>query len=409
MFKDQQRIILHCDCNGYYASVECLLRPELKDVPMAVTGNPENRHGIILAKNQLAKDAGVLTAETIIEAKRKCPNLVCVRPHHELYAEYSVKLNNIYLEYTDRVEPFGIDESFLDVTRTWQDFSNSPKDFADLLRNRIRQDLGLTISVGVSYNKILAKLGSDLKKPDATTVITENDLESIVWPLDINNLLYVGKVTAKRLRAVNINTIGEIAKTDPEFLAGYLGKIGENLSIYARGLEDSEVQKYTELDEAKSIGNGQTFSEDLISWPKINQGLQELVAEVAIRLRKSNKVANVIQVQLKSSNFQVFSRQTTLTEHIQNYEQIWSVVQQLIQELWDQETPIRLLAVTAGGLENKDQVYTQISFSDLPLNNSDNFDKSNSNKEFEKQKKLNNLVYKLNQQMGGDYLKLGTE
>lgn len=160
---NSHRTILHCDCNGYYASVECLLRPELCHLPMAVTGNPENRHGIVLAKNQLAKEAGVITAETIAEAKRKCPNLICVSPQHDLYQEYSVKINNIYREYTERVEPFGIDESFLDMTDLWQNYAASPAKFADLLRKRIRESIGLTISVGVSFNKILAKLGSDFK------------------------------------------------------------------------------------------------------------------------------------------------------------------------------------------------------------------------------------------------------
>lgn len=421
------RTILHCDCNGYYASVECLMRPELYHIPMAVTGNPDNRHGIVLAKNQLAKEAGVITAETISEAKRKCPNLVCVSPHHDLYQEYSVKINNIYREYTERVEPFGIDESFLDMTDLWQNYAASPARFADLLRNRIRESIGLTISVGVSFNKILAKLGSDLKKPDATTVILPEDLTTKVWPLDITNLLYVGKVTAERLRVININTIGDIAKTDPAFLASYLGKIGENLSLYARGLENSEVQKYSELDEAKSIGNGMTFSEDLTDWTKINDGLSGLVDEVVARLIKAKKVCNVIQVQLKSSDFQVYSRQTTLSQHIQKHEQIWAIVWQLINELWDETTPIRLLAVTVSGLENQGEVYTQMSLADFVANidqtenisekylsqskikdaNQTVSDYNNQTKISTKQDQIKNLVFKLNQQMGGDFLKLG--
>ncbi|HHU52673.1 MAG TPA: DNA polymerase IV [Clostridiaceae bacterium] len=401
------RTILHCDCNGYYASVECLLRPELRNLPMAVTGNPENRHGIILAKNQLAKEAGVITAETISEAKRKCPDLICVSPHHDLYQEYSIKINNIYREYTERVEPFGIDESFLDMTDLWQNYAASPAQFADLLRKRIRESIGLTISVGVSFNKILAKLGSDFKKPDATTVILPEDLTTKVWPLDITNLLYVGKVTAERLRILNINTIGDIAKTDPDFLASYLGKIGENLSLYARGLENSEVQKYSELDEAKSIGNGMTFSEDLTGWEKIREGLSGLVDEVVTRLIKSKKVCNVIQVQLKSSDFQIFSRQTTLNRHIQKRDQVWPIVWQLINELWDETTPIRLLAVTVSGLENQGEVYTQMSFADIVSSNLSVADDSNKSKNSAKQDQIKNLIFELNQQMGGDFLKLG--
>ncbi|MGI6580322.1 MAG: DNA polymerase IV [Saccharofermentanales bacterium] len=406
------RTILHCDCNGYYASVECLLRPELRSLPMAVTGNPENRHGIILAKNQPAKEAGVITAETIAEAKRKCPDLICVSPQHDLYQEYSVKINNIYREYTERVEPFGIDESFLDMTDLWQNYAASPALFADLLRKRIRESIGLTISVGVSFNKILAKLGSDLKKPDATTVISPQDLVTKVWPLDITKLLYVGKATAERLRMLNINTIGDIAKTDPDFLAVYLGKIGKNLSLYARGLENSEVQKYSELDEAKSVGNGMTFSEDLTEWTKIRNGLSGLVDEVVARLEKSKKVGNVIQVQLKSSDFLVYSRQTTLDRHVHKRDQVWPVVWQLINELWDETTPVRLLAVTVSGLENQGEVYTQMSFADISSGSNQNVTDHNKDDDKQvrasaKQNQIKNLVFKLNQQMGGDYLKLG--
>ncbi|NLM18577.1 MAG: DNA polymerase IV [Clostridiaceae bacterium] len=405
---NSHRTILHCDCNGYYASVECLMRPELCYLPMAVTGNPENRHGIILAKNQLAKEAGVITAETISEAKRKCPHLVCVSPQHDLYQEYSIKINNIYREYTERVEPFGIDESFLDMTALWQNYAASPAQFADLLRKRIRENIGLTISVGVSFNKILAKLGSDLKKPDATTVISPKDLAAKVWPLDITNLLYVGKVTAERLRVININTIGDLAKTDPDFLVSYLGKIGENLSLYARGLENSEVQKYSELDEAKSIGNGMTFSEDLTDWTKIKEGLSGLVDEVVTRLIRSRKLCNVIQVQLKSSDFQVYSRQTTLSQHIQKREQVWTIVWQLINELWDETTPIRLLAVTVSGLENQGEVYTQMSLADISSSGKKTVVGGNKKaKDSKKQDQIKNLIFKLNQQMGGNYLKLG--
>jgi len=276
-----------------------------------------------------------------------------------------------------------------------------------LLRKRIRESIGLTISVGVSFNKILAKLGSDFKKPDATTVILPEDLTTKVWPLDITNLLYVGKVTAERLRILNINTIGDIAKTDPDFLASYLGKIGENLSLYARGLENSEVQKYSELDEAKSIGNGMTFSEDLTGWEKIREGLSGLVDEVVTRLIKSKKVCNVIQVQLKSSDFQIFSRQTTLNRHIQKRDQVWPIVWQLINELWDETTPIRLLAVTVSGLENQGEVYTQMSFADIVSSNLSVADDSNKSKNSAKQDQIKNLIFELNQQMGGDFLKLG--
>lgn len=408
MIKHKPKIILHCDCNNYYASIESLLKPELRDVPMAVAGNPENRHGIILSKNDLAKAAGVKTAETIIEAKKKCPNLVCVQPHHKLYTEYSHKINQIYNYYTERVEPFSIDESSMDVTDTWYKFARSPKDLADLIRYHIKTKIGITISIGVSYNRIFAKLGSDLKKPDATTVIRQEDMKKIVWPLDITNLLYVGKVTAVKLRNLNINTIGELAKTDPVFLESYLGKQGQVLSKYARGLDQSEIQKYNELEEAKSIGNGSTFHQNLTTWQEIYQKLEGLVAKVSLRLKKANKVASVIQVQMKSFDFQVNSRQTTLDSPIQEILHIEPVVHQLIDELWDEETPIRLLAVTATGLLDKAEIYTQVSLDDWDPMESRMLSEKSFQK-LDKDKNLRNLVAELNQSMGGNFIKLGLD
>lgn len=404
MAKEKQRIILHCDCNNYFASIESLLRPELKDIPMAVAGNPKNRHGIIVSKNELAKAAGVKTAETIAQAKRKCPNLICVEPDHKLYSEYSRRINKIYNLYSERVEPFSIDESSLDMTNTWHNFALSPKAFADLLRQHIKTEIGITISVGVSYNRIFAKLASDLKKPDATTVIMQGDMENIVWPLDITHLLYVGKVTAEKLRKLNINTIGDIAKTDPDFLQSFLGKQGKLLSTYAKGLDQSEIQKFTELEEAKSIGNGSTFSQNLTNWQEINLNIRRLIEKVSSRLKKSNRVANVIQIQIKSDDFQVNSRQTTLDYPLQEADHIEVVALQLMEELWDEETPIRLITVTASDLQDKDTVYKQVSLEDYKTPKRVGCIRQ----EIEKQS-LEDLISDLNHSMGGYYLKLGLD
>ncbi len=407
MVDDQySKVILHCDCNGYYAAVETLLNPDLRKVPLAVAGNPKNRHGIILAKNDLAKAAGVITAETINEAKRKCPNLLCVKPHHQLYKKYSEKINQIYIEYTEFVEPFSIDESFLDMTDTWMNFAPSPKEFADQLRRRIREEIGITISVGVSYNKIFAKLGSDLKKPDATTVILPEDVKKKVWPLDISNLMYVGQVTANKLRRVNIQTIGDIASTDPTFLIEYLGKQGKTLSQYARGIDRSNVPKFTELAEAKSIGNGMTFEKDLTTWPEINQGLANLAKEVSRRLYKAKKAAFVLQVQMKSFDFQVSSRQMTLSEALQEEQDILDTAKLLMQELWDQVTPIRLLTITASQLTDPEKTYTQISLQDWQDQPSrEKLKKANDDKQ--KLKKLEQLIAELNREIGDSSLQLG--
>ena len=205
------RVILHCDLNCFYASVELLSHPELRDVPTAVCGDPSSRHGIILAKNEPAKKYGVQTAETIWQARKKCPGLVLLPPHHDLYREYSRRVNAIYDQYTDLVEPFGIDESWLDVTHTLHLFGGDAAALADALRRRMKRELGLTLSVGVSFNKVFAKLGSDYKKPDATTVISRENWQSIVWPLPVGDLLYVGGAARKLLHQYGVDTIGQLA------------------------------------------------------------------------------------------------------------------------------------------------------------------------------------------------------
>ena len=201
------RVILHCDMNGFYASVELLDYPQLRDKPMAVCGDPESRHGIILAKNEIAKQYGIVTAETLWQARKKCPELQTVPPHHQKYQYYSRLINDIYLQYTDMVEPFSVDESWLDVTAS-QKLFGSGRQIADKIRHQVKKELGLTLSAGVSFNKIFAKMGSDYKKPDATTVITLENYKELLWPLDIRDLFFVGKATADKLQGIGIHTIG---------------------------------------------------------------------------------------------------------------------------------------------------------------------------------------------------------
>ena len=208
----KDRYILHCDCNGFFASVELLSYPELWDKPVAVGGDSETRHGIVLAKNEVAKKYGIKTAETLWQARKKCPDLIVLPPHHDRYSHYSKIINGIYTQYTDLVEPFGIDESWLDVTNTYMLFADSPQQLADELRQRIKYETGLTISVGVSFNKIFAKLGSDYKKPDATTVIDRNNYKDIVYPLSVGDLIYVGKSTQSALAEMGVKTIGQLAQ-----------------------------------------------------------------------------------------------------------------------------------------------------------------------------------------------------
>ena len=257
-----ERTILHVDLNNFFASVECKYRPELKDGYMAVCGSVEDRHGIVLAKNQKAKNMGVKTGMTIKEAESLCPNIVFVEAHHDRYIEWSKKVKKIYSEYSDRVESFGIDESWIDVTNSLKLFG-SGKTIADEIRKRVREEFDLTVSVGVSFNKVFAKLGSDIKKPDATTVITRLNYKTLVWKMPVSDLLFVGRATLSKLKRVGINTIGDLAQADLEYITKYLGKWGEVLWGYANGNDETPVLKETESEEIKSVGNSITCYRDL--------------------------------------------------------------------------------------------------------------------------------------------------
>ena len=262
------RVILHCDLNSFYASVELLEHPELCNRPVAVCGDPESRHGIILAKNEPAKKYKVQTAETIWQARRKCPDLVLLPAHHWKYRAYSGKVNRIYERYTDLVEPFSIDESWLDVTGTLHLFGGNGKALADEIRRVVREELGLTLSVGVSFNKVFAKMGSDYKKPDATTLITRENFQQLLWPLPVTDLLFVGKAAANVLNGYGIRTIGDLARFDRDSLGRILGKGGYTLHDYATGREHAPVLPAREMPGPKSVGNGLTYANTTATIPR---------------------------------------------------------------------------------------------------------------------------------------------
>ena len=276
---EEQRVIFHCDCNSFYASVELLRYPELRGVPVAVCGSPDDRHGIVLAKNEPAKRYGVQTAETVWSALRKCPGLKLLPPHHGQYREMSRAVNAIYARYTDRIELFGIDESWLDMTQTWRLFGSSPAGVADAVRRAVKAETGLTISVGVSFNKVFAKLGSDYKKPDAVTVIDTENFRRIVWPLPVNTLLYVGRSAQNTLAGLGVRNIGQLAAAKDEDLRAALGKLGPELGAYARGEENSPVRTADERPEIKSVGNGLTFKRNLVGEADVRAGLYALADE----------------------------------------------------------------------------------------------------------------------------------
>lgn len=361
------RVVLHSDLNAFFASVETVLNPALRNVPMAVCGEPEKRHGIILAKNELAKRQGIVTAETIYQAQKKCPNLVLVRPHHDLYVRYSREINAIYREYTDLVEPFGIDESWLDVTSS-QKLFGSGENIANLLRERIRRETGLTVSVGVSFNKTIAKLGSDLKKPDAVTVIDRAHFREIVWPLPVDTLLYVGKSAMQVFRDLRINTIGALAHSSPELLSHKLGKLGTQLYAYANGEDDEPVASAYAKREVKSVGNGMTFSHDLYGMEEILVGLDAVCDLAAARMRAKGVKCTGVQLAIKDENFVTNQRQKQLELPTNLARGLREAAATLLRDTWNPRLGIRSLTVTGIGLVPEGAA-VQIGFFDNPAEN----------------------------------------
>ncbi|MBE6037495.1 MAG: DNA polymerase IV [Clostridiales bacterium] len=348
------RTILHCDMNNFFASVELLSLPELRGKPVAVCGNPENRHGIVLAKSQEAKAMGVVTAETVWQAKKKCPGLILIPPHHKEYSRYSKMINEIYARFTDQVEPFSIDESWLDVTASRTLFGDG-KTIADRIRKEVKEELGLTLSVGVSFNKIFAKMGSDYKKPDATTVITRENYKDLLWPLPAGDLFTLGKATAARMETIGIHTIGDLARTDRAVLASIFGKAGEQLYDYANGLEHSPVAHIDDHQMAKSVGNGVTFRRNLETGDDIRTAVTALSDTVAARLRKQQVKCGGVKVDIKDPYFKTITRQKQLDVPTNLAEEISHAALQILRESWQEGKPIRLLTITGINLCREDE------------------------------------------------------
>lgn len=309
-----EQIILHCDLNNFFASVECAMQPELKNVPMAVCGSVEDRHGIVLAKNELAKKYGVMTAEVIWQAKKKCPDLVCVKPHMDKYMEASRKVFGIYCEYTDLVESFGIDECWLDVTGSTLLFG-SGYDIAYAIKERIKSELGLTISAGVSFTKVFAKLGSDIKKPDAITCIYRENYKETVWNLPANAMLGVGNSTDLKLKKYGIHTIGDLANSDIAFLTSILGKNGEILWYCANAEAIGKVAHQNDSIISKSIGNSSTTKVNLTTENEVWTLMFNLAESVCTRLREQNLLAGGVQISIKDTNLKTKEFQAPLDSY----------------------------------------------------------------------------------------------
>lgn len=350
----KERVILYSDLNNFYASVECLYHPEYRGKPLAVLGDPEARHGVVLAKNYEAKSHDVKTGDPMWMAKQKCPDIIFVPPHYDLYMKHSKLVREIYAEYTNKVEPYGLDECWLDVTGSTMLFG-SGQEIADKLRERIKFELGVSVSVGVSFNKIFAKLGSDMKKPDATTVIESERFKEIVYPLPVKELLYVGRATHNKLRRKGIFTIGDLADTNPENLRFWLGKMGIVLWQFANGLDTSPVSNIGAKSMIKTVGNSTTAPRDLISNEDIKITLMVLSESVSARLREYGFICRTVQIGIRDNELNWIERQGKLEIPNRTAKSIFELAFSLFKKHTNGK-PIRSLSVRACDLEPIDHV-----------------------------------------------------
>ena len=388
------RIILHCDLNNFFASVSLLFNPTLKELPVAVCGDKENRHGIILAKNEIAKKYGVKTAEPIFEAKNKCPDLILLPPLRDKYYEFSKKAYKIYERYTDMIEPFGIDECWLDVTGSTVLFG-SGEEIAHKIRNDIKKELGLTISVGVSFNKIFAKLGSDMKKPDAVTVISRENYKQKVWSLPASDFLFVSKRTNDKLKSNGINTIGDIAVCNRETMERLLGKIGVELWLNARGEDSSPVTVSTKDLKPKSIGRSATCSKDFENNGEVWKIFLEFAEEISDTLHRKNMYAGGVQVHIRNTSLQVKEFSSAFSDTVNSSYTIAKRGFDLFKSNYTFGEPLRSVGLRAINLKDaKDNAVQQDLFGE-------------SNKEFEIER-IENSIYELKQKFGKDSIKRGT-
>lgn len=348
-----KRVILHSDINSCYASVERLYYPALAGRPFAVCGSQELRHGIILAKDEAAKAAGVKTGMAVWQARRLCPELALVEPHFDRYAKYSAMVREIYAEYTDLCEPFGIDESWLDITNCLA--CPDPVVTAQEIRRRVKAETGLTVSVGVSWNKTLAKLGSDYKKPDAVTVIDREHFKSMVWPLPASELLMVGRSTRRELSRMGIQTIGELALTDPELLRARFGKSGVTIWRYANGLDDSRVRRAGEEEPPQSIGNSVTLAYDIADERQARETLLMLADSVSSRLRRQKLRCRTLEVALRSDELQWRTHRLRLRYATDVTSELAAIGLDLTRASHDFSRPLRSMGLRALELVHADE------------------------------------------------------
>lgn len=338
-----ERQILHIDCNKFYASVECFLHPELRGKPVAVGGDEESRHGIILTKNEIASKYGLTVGEPIWKAKQKCRDLIIVSPHFPTYIEFSKKVRNILEDYTDLIEPFGLDESWIDVSGDW--FKNG-REIGFEIKERVRKEVGITVSVGVSYNKVFAKLGSDYRKPNAMTVITKKNFKKIVWPLKCSDMIMVGPATTRKLNQYGIYTLGDLANSNEAFLKNILGKNGILLRRYARGEDMSPVRHKDIERDIKSIGNATTTIRDLKNVQDVKIIFTVLAESVTRRMRNLGLKGTTLSIYVRDKNLGSFIRQCKLPAPTNVSGELIENAMRLFIANYDWKLPIRSLGIT---------------------------------------------------------------
>lgn len=348
------RTILHSDLNSFYASVEMMLDPSLKNKAVAVCGSTDERHGIVLAKSELAKKAGVKTGMVNWEAQRLCPNIIMVPPQYDQYVKYSKLTREIYERFTDRVEPYGMDECWLDITGSTVLFG-SGEQVANKIRKAVFEELGITVSIGVSFNKVFAKLGSDMKKPDAITCINKDNFKEKIWTLPASDLFYVGRSTKRKLLTYGINTIGDIAKADIKLFKRLLGKNGEMIWRYANGLDNSIVMPCGYQSQIKSIGHGITCTSDLENNDEVWKVIFELSQDIGHKLRVHELSACGVQLTIKDNTLMYNQFQAQINTSTQSPMELSQKAYELFLKNYQWSTNVRALTIRAINLVPKSQ------------------------------------------------------
>ena len=389
-----KREILHVDVNNAFLSwtaIDMLKKGskiDIREIPSIIGGDESKRSGIVLAKSPKAKEFGIKTAETIYQAKIKCPNLQIFPSNYKIYRENSDKLYKLLLEYTDKIERFSIDECFLDMTHYLMNDTLLNK--AKEINKRVKEELGFTVNVGVAHNKLLAKMASDFTKPDRVHTLYEEEIPTKMWPLPVSELFMIGKRTVPKLYQMQIKTIGDLAHTNKEMLGNKFGKHGIMMWEYANGIDNSEVKYIRE--RPKGIGNSITLPQDISDINKLEEILLNITDQVAYRLRKENLLANVVNVQLRTKNFSDTSHQKKLPHPTSNTKEIYTVAKELLKELYKKGTAIRLIGLRVDNLIEKNEM--QLSLFDT--------------KEEKKLDKLDETIDKLKEKYGYNFIKRGS-